>query len=116
MLSTITITLRGGFGGRLLGGTGNLLRGFMGLYRNQHMLGLGRRYCLPAAKPTSPTHPSGQFGLVQLFESVKLSVAASGSEQSGSEQRDGISQNILEWLNSDRNNWSGESRIKPDLI
>jgi hypothetical protein len=111
MLSTITITLRGGFGGRLLGGTGNLLRGFMGLYRNQHMLGLGRHYCLLAAKPTSPTHPSSQFGLVQLFESVKLDVAACGSEQ-----RDGISQNILEWLNSDRDNWSGESRIKPDLI
>jgi hypothetical protein len=105
MLSTITITLRGGFGGRLLGEMGNLLRGFMGLYRNQHMLGLGRRYCLLAAKPTSPIHPSGQF------DSIKLSVAACGSEQ-----RDGISQNILEWLNSDRDNWSGESRVKPDLI
>jgi hypothetical protein len=93
MLSTFSITLCGAFGGRLLGETGTSLRGLMGL-------------CLG----TAPRHQQPRT----------VGVLRGEAAISGSERKYDFShimfRNILGWLNSDRDNWSGEIRRQPGLI
>jgi hypothetical protein len=124
MLSAVSITLCGAIGGRLLREMGASLRGLMAaavaLATRPATCSMGRSD-VRLQSPCRPEFGKPEFGQDDLMglrgERVMFSSQISSGQIIGTEGKYHVSHNILGWLNSDRDNWSGETRvIIPSLI
>ncbi len=121
MLSRFSITLRGAIGVRLLEEMVASLRGFMAMGMEPHLaFGLGGNTHRP--RFSQPQSVVTERGCAKQCPSLGMALGVLRGEAAiaGSEGKRDFShyilRNILGWLNSDRDNWSGEFRRQPNLI